>query len=131
MEPEQTPPPAPTNRKKVTPKTKAALWLLLGPTVLIVITLIALVIATTASLGPISDDTLNLCSESDTSMLSTAPLSEDCENQILDSLSAGEQALLTAIVLVGGVGVLAWLPGIIIGAVLLAKKRDTSKPDAS
>jgi hypothetical protein len=87
---------------KMTSRTKLALWLMIGPTALAVVTFILFA-------------TINLISASLTS----------------GSTSFGETTPLQTVAnillfLTGGISFLTWLPGLIIGIVLLATKPQTN-----
>ena len=93
-------------RKKVSGQTKLALWLILGPTVLIAVTFILF-----AVLNLVFNPTF--WPTPDTSDFQATPL---------------PITLLNILLFVTGVaGIIAWLPGLIIGAVLLAKRQKQTK----
>jgi hypothetical protein len=97
MDPTQQP--APVQNNKMTTRTKVALWLLIGPSALLVATFILsitsnLIFAAAASAsGSFSADT---------------PIARTAFNILF--------------FLMGAAGVLTWLPGLITGIVLLATK---------
>ena len=97
------PQPAKPYRKNVSTRTKVALSLILGPTVLIAVTfsifsLLNLVFSLTFQPTP------------DTANFAATPVFITILNVILFTI--------------GSIGIVSWLPGIIIGAVLLATKKD-------
>jgi len=85
-----------SNRKR----TIAALWLMIGPTALIVISIIAYAV--------VNFLTLQAAPETD-AMFGEQPVGMTIMNIIL--------------FLVGAISVITWLPGLIIGIVLLATKK--------
>lgn len=93
--------PVHTKRKKITKRTKVALWLVLGPTVfatiaIILFTIINLVFNPTFWPTPDTED------------FAATPIGITIANVFL--------------LAVGSLSALAWLPGIVIGGILLAKK---------
>jgi hypothetical protein len=128
MEPEQTPPPAPTNRKKVATRTKVALWLLLGPTVLLVATFILFAVANLA-FGNIPQTLPEACETSSSSLFGDE-ITPECEQELFGLQSPAEQAINVILFLIGTVGVIAWVPGLVIGIILLATKRETPQTPA-
>lgn len=91
-----------TPSKKMNGRTKAGLWLLIAPTATIILSFVAFAvvnwIASTTTPAPAGDTLFN-----ETPMWSTIV------NVIL--------------YIVGVVGVISWLPGLIVGIVLLATKK--------
>lgn len=101
------PHPAEPYRKKVSGRTQLALWLILGPTVLVALVFIAFAI-----INLIFNPTFWMTP--DTEDFAATPL-------IITILNV-------ALFMLGSAGIVAWLPGIIIGAVLLSKRqKDTKK----
>lgn len=126
MEPEHTPAPAPTQRKHLAPRTKTALWLLIGPTVTIMATLTLFIILNIA-FGNIPQSLPAGCQTEQ--LTSVNSLSTECEEALMSLQSTPELAVNVILIIVGSIGVLSWLPGIIIGSILLAtkpKKTDTT-----
>ena len=92
---------APTHRKKLTGRTKAALWLLLGPTLLAIasLTIFALInLVFNPTFWPTPD----------TENFAETPLIITVINIFL--------------FVIGSISIASWLPGLIIGAVLLIKR---------
>lgn len=79
---------------KLDKRTKGALWLLIGPTALLIVTFILYAI-------------VNLINGNDV-------------NATLDALNVAVNSLLF---IAGVISVLAWVPGIVIGIVLLVTKK--------
>jgi len=90
-----------TSRKKLASRTKLALWLMIGPTALFAIALTLLAL-TNLIFNPTFWPT------PDTEDFAATPIGITIVNVLLFT--------------VGAIAALAWLPGIITGAVLLAKK---------
>lgn len=120
MEPEQTPAPAPTNRKKLAPRTKTALWLLVGPSVTIGVTFFLFIILNIA-FGNFPENLPESCQAQPVDNI-TASLSPACENALMSLQSTPELAVNVILIIVGALGVISWLPGIITGSILLAKR---------
>lgn len=120
MEPEHTPAPAPTQRKHLAPRTKTALWLLIGPTVTIAATLILFIILNIA-FGNIPQTLPTACQTQPVTDI-TSSLSKECEDALMGLQSSPELAVNVILIVIGGIGVISWLPGIIIGSILLATK---------
>ncbi len=98
-----TPQPVRPYRKNVSTRTKVALSLLLGPTVLIAVSF-----ALFALLNLVFNPTF--WPTPDTANFAATPVFITILNVILFTI--------------GSIGIVSWLPGIIIGAVLLATKKD-------
>ena len=97
-----TPPPEKlTHRKKLAKRTNAALWLLIGPTVVGALVFIAFAIINLI-FNPTFWPTPDTESFADTPLILTAI------NILLFTL--------------GSISIIAWLPGIIVGALLLIKR---------
>lgn len=126
MEQKTTSDPAPTVRKKTTKRTKLILWLMLGPTVLIAASFIAFSIANLA-FGTLPNTLPEACADEPISI--TAQPSAECQEELLGQQTPIQMAINTFLSLALFAGVFAWLPGLIIGAVLLIKRRET--PTAS
>lgn len=92
----------PTVRKKMTPRTKLALWLLVAPTGLLIVTfvLFALINFLTTLLTPIVPDG---------ELFGPQPIGLVIANVIF--------------FIFGAISVISWLPGLITGIVLLATKK--------
>lgn len=104
--PTETPVVAP-QVKKMSGRTKAALWCLIAPTALIVVTAILYSIVNT--LFPVT-----LINE--TGFTTTASPLQSIINVLLFAA--------------GSIGALAWLPGVITGIVLLATNKPATPPQA-
>jgi len=105
MQPEIQPPTQPTH--KMSPRTKTALWLMIAPTALFIIVLVAYTFINLA-LGM------------------TIPDQDPEQNPQLfnDSPSPVATTLLNSLLFItGGISFLTWLPGLIIGIVLLATQK--------
>lgn len=89
----------PTTHKTST-RTKTALWLLIGPTALIVISLLLYAI-------------VNL-------FMSNTETPAPADGQLFAEQSTGNAVINTLLFLVGVIGSISWLPGLITGIVLLA-----------
>lgn len=124
MEPEQTPTPAPTHRKKLAPRTKTALWLLIGPSVTIGITFFLFIVLNIA-FGNFPETLPEACQTQPVADI-TAAISPACEEELMSLQSTPELAVNIILVIVGALGVISWLPGIVIGSILLAKRPKTS-----
>lgn len=92
-------PPTTTHRRNT--RKIAAIWLLVGPTALLVFSILAYALANFIFASTVSS--------SNTELLGQQPI--------------GTTIVNLALFVVGLVGVIAWLPGIIIGIVLLATQR--------
>lgn len=111
--------------KKVSGRTKAALWLMIAPTALLVLTFVLYAgINWVLAAGVTSDPSNCTPATSDYSIsqgLNAIPNDEDC------STVSHETSIFATLVniflfLAGVIGVLSWLPGLVIGIVLLATK---------
>ena len=111
--PTPTPNPAPTPTPTSTPapnyptgkmtgRTKAALWLMIAPTALFVVTFILYAIA---------------------NFITTATAPEPEAGQLFSNDGGGVIIVNVLLFLAGVVSFLTWLPGLIIGIVLLATKK--------
>jgi len=101
--PAQTPALAPTHPSgKMTGRTKAALWLMIAPTGLFIATFILYAI---------------------TNFITTATAPEPEAGQLFSSGGGGIVIVNVLLFLTGVVSFLTWLPGLIIGIVLLATKK--------
>lgn len=115
-----------THRKKISGRTKLALGLIIGPTVLIALSLI-LFFATNTPSGPLPTTVPDACTAPLTDGL--ASVQNDCTTSLFGQTTASESFLNTVLLIITGVGIASWLPGLIIGFVLLAKKpRATDTP---
>ena len=105
MQPTETTHPV---QKKIDRRTKVALWIMIGPTALIIVTLVAYAVVNivTGAVPPDQDAALN-------------------PNP--DSIQAALAISIINIVLfaIGSLSFLAWLPGLITGIVLLATRKPT------
>jgi hypothetical protein len=70
------------------------------------------------ALGNIPPSLPEACQSATSGNVSTA-----CENALIGLQSPAEQVLNVILFFIGLTGIVAWLPGIIIGALLLARKR--------
>lgn len=95
---EQTPPVAPVNNKRKI----LALWLLIGPTALIVGSIILYAIANFI-------------------LASTTPA--PAEGEMFGSQSPIQSIVNIILFAIGGISVMTWLPGIIIGIILLTTQK--------
>lgn len=92
---------APTAPKKMTGRTKLALWLLIAPTGLFIASFILYIIGAIIS----------------------SVVDEPAAVGMFSSPAAGQVALNVVAWIVGVVGFMTWLPGLITGIVLLATKK--------
>lgn len=112
--------PVQTNRKKITKRTKVALWLVLGPTILFFITIILyalvnFIFAGTATTGPTP--------ECYAAQQSADPGTDILCNDVITKEEHPVASFINVVLFaVGSISVFAWLPGLIIGAVLLIKR---------
>ncbi len=120
-----TPTPVHTNRKKVAPRTKIALWLMIGPTMLIAVAFILFGI-TNVVLGNIPESLPTSCIDQSPSANGALVATEACEKELFGEFSFAESLLNIFLFTVGAVGVFTWIPGLITGIVLLIKRpKDT------
>lgn len=111
--------PAPDPVKKVSGRTKAALWLMIGPTALLIGVFILYAIVNWVVVGidtSSSDPSVRCPSSVSGGITSCTPESQFNETPLIVTL------MNVALFIVGSVFVLTWLPGLIIGIVLLATK---------
>ncbi len=94
-------PPVQTHRKKIAARTKVALWLVLGPTVLLFVTILIFAI-----LNLVFNPTF--WPTPDTEAFAQTPIALSIANVVL--------------FFAGAVAVISWLPGIIIGTILFLKR---------
>jgi hypothetical protein len=92
---------------KLDGRTKGALWLLIGPTALLILTFMLYAIINLISAG----------------VAEPAPVSSGTPDSLFAEDPAGTTAANIILFLFGALGVLTWLPGLIIGIVLLATKK--------
>ena len=101
--PTPTPTPAPNySTGKMTGRTKAALWLMIAPTGLFIVTFILYAI---------------------TNFIATATAPEPEAGQLFSNGGGGVVIVNVLLFLTGVVSFITWLPGLIIGIVLLATKK--------
>ena len=100
--PPLAPTPTPAPKKRMTGRTKLALWLLIGPTALLIVTFI---------LFAISNFIASIAAP-----VNTAP------GELFPEQSTSSPFINIALFLVGSISVITWLPGLIVGIVLLASK---------
>jgi hypothetical protein len=120
--PVQPQPPIQTHRKKLATRTKVALWLIIGPSMLVALALILFI--SSSLLGPepkplpasCTNDSLSL--SDDTSKAQA----KECTDTLFGEQSKAQIIFNIVLFIAGALGVLAWLPGLIIGFTLLAKK---------
>lgn len=100
-----------TGPKKMSRRTKVALWLMIGPTALLIVTFVLY-----ATLNYIFGVTPEV---------TTTTTTESGDLFVETSNPAGNGANIANILmfLVGAIATLTWLPGLIIGSVLLATKK--------
>lgn len=115
-------------QKKISGRTKAALWLMIAPTALLFASfvLFAVVNWVVGAAGPVETHTSCNSISSGSSLadgLEGASRDEDC-SMFGDTTGTSIFRTIANIVLflTGAVGVITWLPGLIIGIVLLATK---------
>ena len=128
------PSPAPIEPHKRSKRTKLALWLLIGPTVLFVFTLFLTFGVTAYELSKTSESTITKCSTSQTVTnddTTKQDLFGDTQSNAEDCNLFGESSTLKTATnvftyLAFIIVFLTWLPGIIIGIVLLVKKPKTT-----
>ena len=125
-------PPLPLSPQKRSKRTKVALWLMIGPTALFVFALIvgiavpALTNSARQSSAANCTTTQTTQSEAATSLFgentnnNTASSNTDC--QLFGESSPLETASSIFVFLSGAIVILTWLPGMIIGIVLLATR---------
>jgi len=119
----QHPQPVHTHRKKLSGRTKLGLWLLLGPTILIAASFI-LFATTNFIFGNVPDAIPAECT-AELSSGSASLSDEACQESLFGEQSRLEAFLNSMLFLAGAIGVLTWLPGLVIGIVLLATKVKT------
>lgn len=98
--------PAQTHRKKIAGRTILALWLILGPTVLIIFSFLIYAI----------------------SNYITGSLPSDSQNEMFATSSVPQTFLNIFLFGALGLGMLAWLPGLIAGIVLLTTRPKQNTP---
>jgi hypothetical protein len=91
--------------KKMAKRTKVALWLLIAPTAIIIVDLLLYSLMNWVFSTPAS-----------------SPGSE-----LFAAQTAGSVFTNSLLYILGVIGILAWLPGVIIGIVLLATPKNTKK----
>jgi len=132
MNPEQPivpqPEPLPTNPKKMRGRTKLALWLMIGPTVLLIATFALFAIINFTTAQTLSTTTTEQTSLQDgVSSADTTPESlfdDDAEPQNLFGEQSTAQTIGNVLLFIAGaVGVATWLPGMIAGIILLATRK--------
>ena len=128
MDPKKVPP---FTKKKVARRTKVALWLVLGPTILIAMTVIAFGI-TNLAFNSVPDSAPAACTETtDTSSLfGGASTNTECKEQLFGDQSAANVVINVILFSIGALGVATWLPGMIVGVVLLVSKPKTPSSPA-
>lgn len=99
--PTYAPPTAPSEEAKPKSHTKLALVLLIGPTALFIVTIICYAVMNLIIGSP----------ETNTA------------GELFNEPSPVKTVLNVLLFLVGTISILAWLPGVIIGIILLAKKK--------
>lgn len=115
-------PPVQTNRKKLTQRTKIALMLVLGPTILIATSFIIFVI-TNVAFGYIPQTLPAACEGSSLSLAEGgSTIQEECRESLLAAIPPVGMAFNFALIGLMLIGIAAWLPGLIAGLVLLVKK---------
>lgn len=124
MNPDAQQPPY-TNRKKVTGRTKLALWLLIGPTALIAVCIISFSVANAVS-GNIPNGLPDSCAQS--ALLDGSADTKDCTDSLFGKTTATESIINSILFTFMGIGVLTWFPGLIAGSVLLAKRPENGAP---
>lgn len=123
------PQPVQTSRKKIPGRTKVALLLLIGPTMLLAFAILLFAI-TNFIAGNAAESVPASC---DTSQLSiadgTGTARGECDVDLFGKQPVAVSTLNALIFLLGSVGALTWLPGLIIGLVLLTTKpKNTQTP---
>lgn len=133
-QPQPEPQPSPTPVKKRSRRTTVALWLLLGPTTLLIVSflLFALINWMTAGIAP-EPSTANCSTTGGTYSAETGiTTANDAECSLFgDSNGAGNTTNVVANIMmfiVGAISFITWLPGIIIGSILLATKPKVTTP---
>lgn len=116
---------------KMTGRTKAALWLLIGPTALWVVLIVVYALVNWVFAAVPDTSMSDVCSRAMTPSIqdgSNAALNPDCSDELFGSADSSIVRTIANIFLfMGGVvAFLSWLPGLIIGIVLLATKAKTS-----
>ncbi len=118
----------PVTNKKMTGRTKLALWLMIGPTALLVVTLIAFAATNfiSATSQPSRMDT-SYCTDLDnnTSLQNgiSAPSNVTCNPSGLFDETSPVNTIVNVILFVAGAAVsITWLPGLIVGIILLNTK---------
>ena len=105
MQPEIQPPTQPTHKMSL--RTKTALWVMIAPTALLIIAIVAYVFINLALGVTIPDQD-----------------PEQNPNLFNDSPSLAITTVLNVFLFIaGGISLLTWLPGLIIGIVLLATQK--------
>lgn len=108
-------------KKNPSKRLTIALLLILGPTVLIALTFI---ITALINWTNVPNTLPAACSE----RLSSSLMAEDtsCPEQLFGEQPAAQTGINVLLFILGAIGVAAWLPGIIIGVVLLTKRPKSS-----
>lgn len=114
-----------THRKKVTGRTKLALSLILGPTVLFALCFILFAVTNTAG-GNIPSEIPDSCTQVSIGD-GGANDQRDCTDELFGKTTASESTINTLIFFFAGVAILTWLPGLIAGIILLAKKPNNTE----
>lgn len=115
----------PVSPKKMSGRTKAALWLMIAPTTLLVLSFFLFALVNWVLPTGVANDSPNCTpSTSDYSIsegINAANGDEDC---LAFSRETGTFTTIANIFLflAGSIGVLSWLPGLVIGIILLATK---------
>lgn len=110
-----------TNRKNIAKRTKLALLLVLGPTLLIFGSILVLI--TSNALGKTTPEALPASCNTTTSESTTlfAP-SENCQNELFGEVSPTQTVVNSILFVVCGLSILAWLPCLIIGIILFVRR---------
>jgi|GEM_PF-500914 len=117
-------------RKSV--RKKVALWLMIGPTALLVVALILFAITNSIAAAPNDTDTNMAPTQSaeqntsgQESLFGDSTTTTDSDTQLFNEPSPGQTIANILLFITGTVGVIAWLPGLITGIILLttAKKQ--------
>jgi ABC-type sugar transport system permease subunit len=111
--------PVQTTRKKVAPRTKVALWLIIAPTILIIVSFIGFAVTNFAFAGT-SNESLTQCDSSQYSNPETINIA--CKEQLFGEPSSAQTITNVILFITTGLGIITWLPGLIIGFVLLATR---------
>ncbi len=122
--PYQPHPVEPYKKKKVPKRTKLALWFILGPTALIALSFITFAVFNSA-LGNIPTPLPDACNGSQL----VVTKSDACNDILIANFTPAEMTISVLLLLLCGLGMVAWLPGLIAGLILLAKNPHTTKSD--